>query len=89
MYDIRSLSSVYHSVKFTVVAEHGESGQLLNSVALPSPQVVVVVPFVTAVCDLVYAIAKGRPDVAHYQYLSPAFLAASMVSESLREGGCV
>ncbi len=78
-----------YAVKFTVVAEHSESGQILSSVVLSPPQIVVVVPFVTAVCDLVYAIVKGRPDVAHYQYLSPAFLAASMVSESLREGGCV
>ena len=43
-------------------------------------QIFLLVPVVTAVCDLIYTIAKGRKDSAQFQYVSPIVIIVSMVS---------
>ena len=41
-------------------------------------QILIVVPMVTALCDLIYTIVKS--DVANYQYVTPSVLVVTMVS---------
>ena len=52
----------------------------LGTTVLPS-QIFLLVPAVTAVCDLIYTIVEGRTgSVAEFQYVTPIVIIVSMVS---------
>ena len=47
----------------------------------PHAQIFLLVPAITAICDLIYTIAKGRKEsVAQFQYVTPVVIIVSMVS---------
>ena len=60
---------------------------LSDSVSDSSPQLLTVIVLVMAMLDFFYTVDRGRHHpVAHYQYLSPAVLAVTMVSMSTPKG---
>ena len=47
-------------------------------------KIFLLVPMITAACDLIFTIAKGRADaVAQFQYVTPVVIISSIVSQAI------